>query len=100
MKTSLDIRALLKRFSYGSRLRPARDWFLVLLCATLLIAVSVGWNLWLLQKVEQGGVIGEVGRQRPGLDERSIEPVRAVFKSREEERRRFRQEYRFVDPSL
>lgn len=65
-----------------------------------MVALSVGWNFWLLKSVERGAVIGDPGRQRPGLDERSVEPVRAVFESREQEQGRYREEYRFVDPSL
>lgn len=100
MKLSFDTHAILKRFSYGTRVRPARDWFLVLSAGLVLVVLSVGWNVWLLQSVEQGVVTGDARTQRTGLDERSIEPVRRVFESRELEQGRYREEYRFVDPSL
>ena len=100
MKLSFSSDAFLKRFSYGATLRPARDWFLMLLVSALLFAGSVGWNVWLFRSVEQGAVIGESSTGRTGLDERSVEPVRRVFESRQEEQKRYRNEYRFVDPSL
>lgn len=100
MKLSFSPDAFLKRFTYGANMRPARDWFLMLLIAVLLVAGSIGWNFWLFQSVEQGAVIGESSTGRTGLDERSVEPVRRVFESRQEEQNRYRNEYRFVDPSL
>ena len=100
MKPSLDLAPLLRRFSYGNHVRPARDWFYMLLAATLLIALSVGWNLWLLRNVEKGGIIGDENIEVDSFDEAPIESVRTVFEEREAEQLRYRQEYRFVDPSL
>lgn len=100
MKTSFSLAPLLKRFSYGTRVHPARDWFYVLLVASLLIALSIGWNIWLLRSVEAGGTIGDEAIEIESFDESPIESVRALFKAREQEQLRYRQEYRFVDPSL
>ena len=72
----------------------------MLLVATLLIALSVGWNLWLLRNVEKGGIIGDENIEVDSFDEAPIESVRTVFEEREAEQLRYRQEYRFVDPSL
>ncbi|HWH16113.1 MAG TPA: hypothetical protein VNU25_00805 [Candidatus Paceibacterota bacterium] len=99
MKTALPFKDLLKRFSYGNRPRPSRDWFMILSIATCLIVLSVGWNLWLLRSVEQGGVIGNEA-PAASFDARPIEEIRAVFESRSLEELQFRQQYRFVDPSL
>lgn len=100
MKTSLSFGPLLKKFSYGTRTHPARDWFYILLAATILIALSIAWNIWLLRSVEGGGTIGDETVEVESFDESPIESVRALFKAREEEQLRYRQEYRFVDPSL
>jgi len=100
MKTSLNLGPFLQKFSYGNQVHPARDWFYLLMAMTLLIAVSIGWNVWLLRSVEQGGTIGDENVQIESFDEAPIESVRAVFEERRNEQLRYRQEYRFVDPSL
>ena len=100
MKSSLSFGPLLKRFSYGTRIHPARDWFYVLLAASLFIALSIAWNIWLLRSVEAGGTIGDESVEVESFDESGVESVRALFKERETEQLRYRQEYRFVDPSL
>lgn len=100
MKNSLNLSPLLKKFSYGSDLHPARDWFYLLVVMTVLIALSIGWNVWLLRSVEKGGTIGDESVEIESFDEAPIESVRAVFEERRTEQLRYRQEYRFVDPSL
>ncbi|HEY0979297.1 MAG TPA: hypothetical protein VGE23_00420 [Candidatus Paceibacterota bacterium] len=98
MKMHFESKNLLARFSYGTRIHPTRDWFLLLSLATALIVASVAWNLWLLKSVERGGVIGS--EQAPAtFDAAPIESARAVFEARRGEELRYRQEYRFVDPS-
>jgi hypothetical protein len=67
---------------------------------TVLVALSIGWNLWLLRSVEKGGTIGDENATVESFDEAPIESVRAVFEERRAEQLRYRQEYRFVDPSL
>ncbi len=98
MKTTLPFKNLFARFSYGNRPRPARDWFALLSIATFLIVLSIGWNLWLLRSVERGRVIGN--EAPPAFDATPIEEIRAVFESRALEELKYRQQYRFVDPSL
>ncbi|MDP3402503.1 MAG: hypothetical protein Q8S35_00915 [bacterium] len=100
MKTSLNLAPILKKFSYGNYVHPARDWFYLLVAMTVLVALSIGWNLWLLKSVEKGGIIGDENAVVESFDEAPIESVRAVFEERRAEQLRYRQEYRFVDPSL
>ncbi|HRH55348.1 MAG TPA: hypothetical protein PK609_00585 [Candidatus Paceibacterota bacterium] len=98
MKTNIEIGPLLKRLSYGDRLHPSRDWFVLLATATVLIALSVAWNFWLLKSVEEGGTIGqEEAPER--FDAAPIESIRSIFETRKNEELKYRQEYRFVDPS-
>ena len=98
MKTFLNAGSLLKRFSYGTRMHPARDWFYLLCAATALVAVSIAWNVWLLRSVQQGDTLGSEAAPET-FDASSIESVRVVFEARKDEARKYRQEYRFVDPS-
>lgn len=99
MKISLNLGPILKKFSYGSHVHPARDWFYLLVVMTVLVAFSIGWNLWLLRSVENGETIGDENTAIESFDEAPIESVRAVFEQRRTEQLRYRQEYRFVDPS-
>jgi len=80
-------------------MHPARDWFMLLAAALILVLASVVWNVWLLTKVERGETIGT---QAPvqGFEAAPIDSVRAIFEKRKAEELRYRQEYRFVDPSL
>lgn len=100
MKQLSSILATLKRFTYGERIHPARDWFVILSGAVLLILLSIGWNLWLLKTVEEGSAIGQPA---PALSETfnagPVEAAQKVFETRRAEELRFRQEYQFVDPS-
>lgn len=100
MKISLNLGLVLKKFSYGSHVHPARDWLYLLVAMTLFVALSIGWNLWLLRSVEKGQIIGDENTAIESFDETPIESVRAVFEQRRTEQLRYRQEYRFVDPSL
>jgi len=99
MKLPFNSRSLLRHLSYGDHIRPARDWFTLLSVAVFLVAVSLAWNLWLLNTVERGGVIGTESAPA-SFDEAPIRSVQMVFKEREEEELRFKREYRFVDPSV
>lgn len=97
MKLSFDTRTILKYLSYGSRIRPARDWYYLLLLTILLVVLSVAWNVWLFRSVEEGGPLGEVAAPE-AFDAAPIESVRSVFEARASEAARYRDAYRFVDP--
>ncbi len=98
MLKKLALGPVLAKLSYGSRIHAARDWFALLSVVIALLILSVLWNLWLLKGVEQGAVIG-TATSTPAFDAAPIESARALFQARSEEERKYRQEYRFVDPS-
>ena len=95
---NIKLGPILKKFSYGQDIHPARDWFVLLFVTVTLLIVSVLWNFWLLKSVEEGGTIGNEAPP-PAFDAAPIESVRTLFEARAEEKTRFRQEYQFVDPS-
>jgi hypothetical protein len=98
-KIPLDISKMTRKLGYGERTHPARDWFILLTAAAILLATSVAWNVWLFTKAENGEVIGDE-KTAEAFDTTLIERVHEVFEERKEEELRYRQEYRFVDPSL
>ena len=85
-------------FRYGSRLKPARDWLVLLGIFALILGGSLAWNLWLFSQVTQGEKIG-TATSTPPVEIR-LNQVRTLFSDRAAERDRYIGEYRFVDPSL
>lgn len=90
----------LSRFSYGPRIRPVRDW-VVLVVLTLLVvagfAISAAWQY--LEGAEADGILP------PPLPPETVSPetlaeTEALFERRAQEALRYQSEYQFVDPSL
>lgn len=83
----------------GDRRKPSRDWFLLLSIAFLILIASIGWNVWTFIRITNGEAVGVASSGTKGPDIGIVEQVRAVFASRAAEEQRYRNEYRFVDPS-
>lgn len=88
----------LSALRYGDRIRPTRDWFILLgLFFVALVAGTVWSVLFFLNVVSEEPTaqtaVSEVNDKTP------LEQVRALFMTRDEEAARYRSEYRFVDPS-
>jgi hypothetical protein len=94
----VDVSTAIRKASYGERLRPERDWLLLLAGAGLLLVASIVWNLWLFRSVGEGAVIG-AGAAPAAFDATPIQSVRAVFDSRAREEARYAGDLHFVDPS-
>ncbi len=95
---SFRIRSLLNFFKYGARLRPARDWYVLLVLFSVALGVSIAWNLWLFEQITKGQTIG--GPPPAPAPQIQLDTVKALFEQRAAERARYTSEYRFVDPSL
>lgn len=95
-----SLSGLFKRFAYGERLKPYRDWFVLLACMFLLLVASVAWNVLVFFSAVDGEVIGTTEPQKEVFDEAAIERVEETFAGRAEEEARYRASYQFVDPSL
>jgi hypothetical protein len=99
MKLSLkSVSGKMHVFSYGEKLRPQRDWFVLLVVAGVLLAISVAWNLWLFSRVTNGELIGDQQAQTP-VHGAKLDAMNALFERRAQEETRYLNEYRFVDPS-
>lgn len=96
-----SLTSITKRFSYGDRLRPYRDWYLLLAVVFVLALLSVAWNVVIFFRAVDGEIIGtgEV-REKEVFDEEAVDRVEAAFTARAEEEARYRGTYQFVDPSL
>ncbi len=83
---------------YGSRLRPVRDWMVLLVLFSVFLLASLVWNLWLFSQTTKGYKIGSV-TPTPAV-QIELEQVKTLFAKRAAEQTKYIQEYRFVDPSL
>lgn len=92
-----QVRAL-KLPQYGESIRPVRDWFVLLAIALTILVLSLGYHMWLFIRVLQGEQIGEAQTTNP-YDLSALEQVDAVFSERAAEEARYKNDYRFVDPS-
>ncbi len=88
-----------KSLSYGSRLRPYRDWFVLLSIFFICLLCSLAWNIWLFSKVTNGQAIGNA-TSTPPVQTTNLDSVKALFNARAAERANYQSQYRFVDPSV
>ena len=96
------LQTLLSRLSYGGRLNPARDWFILLALTTIALILIVGWSVGAFQTVVNGGVLGgAVTSSPPVISQTSIDALRTLFSDRAVEEMNYASgAYRFTDPSL
>jgi len=87
-----------KHLRYGSSIRPARDWFVLLAFFALFLLASLAWNLWLFSQVTKGQAIGNA-TSTPAT-QIPLDTVKSLFSDRAQERSHYQSDYRFVDPSL
>ena len=101
MDISRTIGSLLKRFRYGSRIDPQRDWFALLTILAIAFAALVVWNVWAFDTVAQGGTIGASATSTPPVFSPSaLDAIQAIFTDRAAEEQKYQTgTYRFADPS-
>jgi hypothetical protein len=85
------------RISYGERIRPTRDWLLLLSIAALLFIASAAWNAWFYYRVLEGPVSS--AEPAPTLDTAAVTNAKKVLDARAAEETRYEQGYSFVDPA-
>jgi hypothetical protein len=93
------VRRFLRQVTYGDRIRPQRDWLLIIGVGGIIFLVSVTWNYWLFHKVSAGESLQAGTAAAPVIDTATLESVRAIFDRRAAERAHYENDYRFVDPS-
>lgn len=88
----------LTMLQYGKRLRPVRDWFIVLTVLAVLLIGSVAWNvLFFLGALEEDAAPATTSHEPSAAA--PVAEVLSAFTLRAQEEARYRSEYRFVDPS-
>lgn len=89
----------LKKISYGDRLRPFRDWVVIVVVTLLLIAAVASWSYFLFVRISNGEMLGATPNATSEEANTSLETVQSTFAERATERAHYRADYRFVDPS-
>lgn len=95
------VTSFLRRFGYGDRLDPSRDWMALLALSAMAFICLIIWNVWAFGVIANGGVIGTAATSTPpAFDHQSIDAVNAIFVNRAAEEERYDMGvYRFADPS-
>ena len=96
-----DFKHIKFSYHYGMRLRPVRDWFILLGLFATLLAASALWNLWFYQGVRAGAdVTPPAGAVAPVFSQASLEALKAIFADRATEEDKYTSgAYSFIDPS-
>jgi hypothetical protein len=92
--------SFLKRFTYGKRVRPARDWLVLIMIALITLGGFVVAGAWVYlegARARDGQVFPFLV---PNLSDDALERSEALFERRALEAERYRSEYQFVDPAL
>ncbi len=79
--------------------RPARDWFLIVAGAALLLVLSIAWNAFLFIRLTHGEALDADTTATEPDSGASVNEIRNVFEHRGTEETRYRSQYQFVDPS-
>lgn len=99
LRTHVNI--LLRRARALSHIDPARDWIMLVICSTVVLASIIVWNAWAFDTVANGGVIGTLATTTPPAFSRSsFDTVHAIFAHRADEETKYvTGVYRYTDPS-
>ena len=92
------IHKYLRVFRYGDRVKPTRDWFIIISLAGVLLLGSAGWSYWLFEQTSNSKD-AQLQRPTPSVNTASVETVRTIFDARATERAHYLSDYHFVDPS-
>ena len=91
----------LKWLRSGARQDPARDWIVVLICSTTVLAGIIVWNVWVFDTVARGGVIGSVeSSSPPAFNSSFLDAIHPIVEKRAAEAAKYETgAYRYADPS-
>ena len=91
----------LQMFRYTGRLRPERDWLVLLSFAFVVLLVSIAWNVWFFIGLANGeNTAPATTAPHTVSSAAAVTNVQNVFKARATEQNNYQQTYHFVEPSL
>lgn len=97
---TLNIAGIQSHFSYGKRVMPVRDWFVLIGLACVLLVVSALWNGFIFYKTAQGEPLTLSATPVEKVDMHETAPVTSIIEKREQKRRAYEAGPLFVDPGI
>ena len=99
MKTFTE--TITRLFTYGERIEPARDWYILLVLFFLFFITGAIWNAWLFNRVQEGGMLsGRTVQTKSTFPSISLDAIEGIFEKRTEEEGKYTNGvYIFTDPS-
>jgi cytoskeletal protein RodZ len=97
---TFTIARIQSRFSYGKRVMPVRDWFVLIALMSVLLLGSALWNAVIFYKTAHGEplTLSTTHVEKVTVDETA--PVTSIIEKREEKRRTYEAGPLFVDPGI
>ncbi|MDE2173509.1 MAG: hypothetical protein KGJ31_02855 [Patescibacteria group bacterium] len=82
-------------------LNPARDWSVMIVLSTIVLAGVIVWNVWAFDTVANGGIIGApIPEQVPTFNQSSLDTIHSIFVHRADEEAKYQSGvYQYIDPS-
>lgn len=97
-KLTAALSKYLRIFRYGDRVKPLRDWLILVSIAGVLLVGSAGWSFWLFDQISNPKE-KTLTPPTTSTSTASLETVRTIFEKRTAERAHYISDYHFVDPS-
>lgn len=96
-----SLKDVLRNARYGERLRPVRDWLVILACIAALTLASAVWNAWTFVRVANGDILGGAPPALPApFSGASLQRLQNIFDARAAEEAKYTTgAYPFADPS-
>lgn len=101
MTTPPFLKNLSHTFSYGTQLKPARDWIVVVSIALIILAFSIVWNIFNFRHiVAEKAAPATTNVYAPTINKTAIQSVQQLFSERASEQTKYESgAYSFADPS-
>ncbi len=101
MKKLFSIESFIHKIKYGDRLRPARDWLVLVGVASIALTIIVVWTTFNFLRIIEGPSVMNIWQNKGSIvNNVAMQEVRQIFDTRAMEQAKYESgEYTFADPS-
>jgi hypothetical protein len=100
MKKLNSLLSYFKKFSYGDRIHPTRDWFIMLTVSLGILVVGALWHLFIFTELANGKNLGAPQTASTTEAVNPVSSIQQLFQKRATGEGNYQNTYTFVDPSL